>query len=271
MDIRALRAFVAVFDARNITQAAQVLHLTQPTLSASLRALEEELGVSLFVRQPRGVAPTDAAGRLYPQAKRLIADADALARRFREDDACLALTLGVEADLDPRRIGALARVAAATPALLLTLADGCTGDARVGCESLRCEDELFEPLWEEEFVLALPPGHRLSGRVLSPAALGSEEWVMCPAHASQQKLLAHLGEYAPAHPQRAASLALAAAMAGAGVGVAWLPEGLLPAGCGLARFDAPPLKRRVGLCFAPDALAQPALAALLARLSELRA
>ena len=55
MDIRHLKAFIAVFEARNITVAAQRLCVAQPTLSVTIRQLEEDLGVELFGRQARGV------------------------------------------------------------------------------------------------------------------------------------------------------------------------------------------------------------------------
>ncbi|MGL6070845.1 LysR family transcriptional regulator [Craterilacuibacter sp.] len=267
MDIRQLRAFVAVFEERNITQAAECLHVTQPTLSATLRQLETELATALFTRLPRGVEATDAARRLFPQAKKLIADADALAHSFRQRDSCLELTLGIEGDLGEQQIKHVLHAALATAGVLLTLEDGCSGDARIACETLRCEDELFLPLWEEDFVLALPAGHTLTGQTIAAHVLAREEWVMCAAHDSQQRLLAILGAHAPVHPHKAGSLTLAARMVAAGCGIAWLPASLA-ANLASATLAAPPYRRRIGLCYAPDALAKPALGALLMELGR---
>ena len=50
MDIRVLQYFLAVVREENITKAAQLLHITQPTLSRQLMGLEQELGVKLFSR-----------------------------------------------------------------------------------------------------------------------------------------------------------------------------------------------------------------------------
>ena len=50
MDIRVLQYFLAVAREENITKAAQLLHITQPTLSRQLMGLEQELGVKLFSR-----------------------------------------------------------------------------------------------------------------------------------------------------------------------------------------------------------------------------
>lgn len=239
MDIRPLRAFVAVFEERNITAAAARLFITQPTLSATLKGLEEELGTALFTRQARGVEATEAARRLYPGAKRLIGDAEALARSLRAAEPHLELTVGIEGELGAELVGTLSAHLAAIEGLRFTLAEGCCGDLRLGCESLRCEDELFLPLLEESFLLALPPGHPLAGEeALAPEQLAGECWVMCPHHYAQQRLLAILGNQAPVWPQHAGTLALA----------------------------APPLKRRLGLCYSPDALRLPAVVVLMARL-----
>ncbi|WP_376868523.1 LysR family transcriptional regulator [Aeromonas veronii] len=264
MDVRTLRAFVAVFEERNITAAATRLFITQPTLSTTIKMLEDELGVTLFVRQARGVEGTEAAHRLYPRAKRLIADTDSLAREFRETSPCLELTVGIEADLGDGVVGTLVNGVLAHEEILLTLEEGCCGDARLGCESLRCGDELFIPLLEEEFVLVLPPAHPLAGKgALTPAELADEPWVTCPRHDSHLRLIAILGNQAPPYPRRAGSLRLAATMVAAGAGIAWLPRSLCPPGCTVAELVASSFKRRVGLCYAPDALRSAAVAALL--------
>lgn len=60
MDLRAIDYFLAVAHEGNITHAAEALHVTQPTLSRQLAALEKELGAKLFRRSDHGVALTDA-------------------------------------------------------------------------------------------------------------------------------------------------------------------------------------------------------------------
>lgn len=66
-DIHLLRTFLAVYRAGTFTRAAHELHLTQPAVSQHIRALESQVGKSLFRRAPRGVTPT-AAGRELAQA-----------------------------------------------------------------------------------------------------------------------------------------------------------------------------------------------------------
>ena len=59
MEIRVLRYFLTVAKEQSFTKAAEQLHITQPTLSRQLAALEEELGVSLFIRGSRNITLTD--------------------------------------------------------------------------------------------------------------------------------------------------------------------------------------------------------------------
>lgn len=72
MDIRVLRYFLAVAREQNISRAAQVLNLTQPTLSTQLKALEEELGCQLLVRGGRKVTLTDDGMVLRKRAQEIL-------------------------------------------------------------------------------------------------------------------------------------------------------------------------------------------------------
>ncbi len=74
------RSFLAVFRERSLSAAARALHLTQPTLTRHIDALENALGVELFTRSQRGLAPTDAALELAPHAETIEASAAAILR-----------------------------------------------------------------------------------------------------------------------------------------------------------------------------------------------
>lgn len=71
-ELPADRNFAAIMEAASITEAASRLRLSQPAVSKSLRSLEEELGLRLFVRAARGLLATDEARELYAEASRVI-------------------------------------------------------------------------------------------------------------------------------------------------------------------------------------------------------
>ena len=77
MEIRQLRAFVAIADAGTFTAAAQRVHVTQAAISMQIRQLETELGVKLFVRAPRRVVLTEAGEQLLQRARHILRDHDA--------------------------------------------------------------------------------------------------------------------------------------------------------------------------------------------------
>lgn len=269
MDVRHLRAFVAVFEARNVTQAARLLCITQPTLSATLAQLEASLGTRLFLRQARGVEPLEAARRLYPQARRLLAELSGLSRQVRDDVPRHPLRVGVEADVGRLHVAGMLAAVVALSSVEVEVQPGCWGDVRLGCETLCCEDELFLPLWEEPFVLAVPAVHPLATLTeAGTAELAGMDWVICPAHDSHQRLLAWMGGQMPGRSVVAGSLSLAAAMVAAGLGVAWLPSSLLEGNvCGVPLHGGT-YRRRIGLCYAPDMRELPAVSALLAAFAE---
>ena len=82
MEIRTLRYFLAVAREENMTKAAETLHVTQPTLSKALKALEEELGKKLFTRHSFSIRLTDEGVLLRNRAEDLVGMADRIEREF---------------------------------------------------------------------------------------------------------------------------------------------------------------------------------------------
>ena len=82
MDIRSLRYFLAVAREENMTRAAELLHVTQPTLSKTLKSLEEELGKKLFKRRSFSIRLTDEGMLLRDRAEDLVAMADKIEQEF---------------------------------------------------------------------------------------------------------------------------------------------------------------------------------------------
>ncbi|WP_033216037.1 LysR family transcriptional regulator [Kitasatospora phosalacinea] len=84
MQLHQLAYFVAVADARHFTRAAELSHVSQPSLSQQIRSLERELGAELFHRSRSGTTLTDAGEALLPLARRILADTDSARRAVAE-------------------------------------------------------------------------------------------------------------------------------------------------------------------------------------------
>jgi DNA-binding transcriptional LysR family regulator len=82
MEIRTLRYFLAAAREENMTRAAELLHVTQPTLSKALKALEDELGKKLFTRHSFSISLTEEGVLLRDRAEDLISMADKIEQEF---------------------------------------------------------------------------------------------------------------------------------------------------------------------------------------------
>jgi len=83
MELYHLRTFVTVAEEGNLSRAAERLHLSQPAVSAHVKSLEEELGVSLFSRTARGMDVTPSGKRLCAKAQETLANTQALVDQAR--------------------------------------------------------------------------------------------------------------------------------------------------------------------------------------------
>lgn len=84
MELRTLRYFLAAAQEENITRAAEILHVTQPTLSRQMMDLERELGVTLMLRGKNGLTLTDDGLYFRQRAEEIVELADRLERSFAE-------------------------------------------------------------------------------------------------------------------------------------------------------------------------------------------
>lgn len=99
MDLKQIRAFVAVFESGSINGAAARLHVAQPSLSLQIKNLEDSVGVSLFERHARGVHPTSAGERFYDDCRRILGDIESAAQNMRE--FATGVSGGLDAGLIP--------------------------------------------------------------------------------------------------------------------------------------------------------------------------
>jgi DNA-binding transcriptional LysR family regulator len=78
LDLAELRAFCAAVDLGSLGRAARLLRVSQPALSKRMRAIEAVVGTRLVERSPRGISPTPAGTKLYVEARKLLAQAEAV-------------------------------------------------------------------------------------------------------------------------------------------------------------------------------------------------
>lgn len=86
MELRVLRYYLTVAREENITRAAEILHITQPTLSRQMAELEEELNTTLFERTNRRISLTESGMLLRRRAEELVSLADKIEQDFQNGD-----------------------------------------------------------------------------------------------------------------------------------------------------------------------------------------
>ncbi len=176
MELRQIRYALAVADELHFHRAAQRLHMTQPSLSRQVRALEHELGVALFTRTSRGVELTPAGSEFVRQAPRALQALDTAVQRCREvgrgatGHVALGFVATAAVDLLPR---ALARHRELRPNVVVTLAELTTEqqlrslergelDVGLGRDARPAAGLHIEQLRQEPVVIAVPLDHPLA-------------------------------------------------------------------------------------------------------------
>lgn len=119
-----LRAFHAVANSGGFTRAAAALHVTQPTLSGQVRALEESYGVKLFDRRGRKVTPTELGRELLDLTRRLFALEDEVEHMLSAARGLAKGHLRIGADAPYHVTGALTTFTQRYPGIRLSLAVG---------------------------------------------------------------------------------------------------------------------------------------------------
>jgi DNA-binding transcriptional LysR family regulator len=247
MQLYQLRSFVAVAELGQLTRAAERLHLSQPAVSAQIKALEDELGAALFERVAAGMALTRAGRHLLPHAERVLAASQALLAEAQSlrGEVSARIRLGTVGDPELTRLpDVLRRAVDRYPLLEIDVRQEVSGAAFAKVRDGELDAAFYYGALTHPAVAAMPLA-RLSFRVVVPAAwakrlagadwdaIAAEPWIMTPAisthHALATELFAAHG-VAPVRQVEADNEAVISSLVAAGVGVALLREEMATAG-----------------------------------------
>ncbi len=266
MDLRALRYFVSVAQLGGITRAAQALNVAQPALSRQIRKLEEELGVALLLRRPRGVELTPAGARLLERAETVFQSLRETADELRTGMPAETgrISLGVPPAMGVILVPELARAfRAALPHAALHVREGVGNwlvdwvlEQRVDLALVhnppRLPELRVEPLLAERMVLVLPPeGVETAWPVPGGKGIGLAQAaqlpLILPTHPHTNRLLVDGMLARGAQPLRPAmevdSVGITKAMVAAGLGATILTHAAVYPDVVAGRLRALPIER----------------------------
>ncbi|MBK5104948.1 MAG: LysR family transcriptional regulator [Burkholderiales bacterium] len=203
MELYQLRSFVAVAEVGHLTRAAEKLHVSQPAVSAQIKALEDELDLALFERTSSGMALTRAGERLLADAEKVLAAAQAMRNEAKALKGEVAGKLRVGTTSDPGfiRVGEFLNTTVERhPLLQVELHHEITGAAF----AMVRDGELDASFYYGDLEHPSVEGLRLRAsayRVAAPAAwsgrvvnadwsqIANQPWVTTPSISTHHKLL----------------------------------------------------------------------------------
>lgn len=270
LKLKDLKYLVALADTRHFGQAAERCHVSQPTLSAQLRKLEEYLGVPLVERQPRRVMLTPAGQEILARARAIAEAADEIVEiaRAHRDPLSGRLRVAFLPTIGPYLLPVVApRLRKALPRLDLMLYEYQTdtmlaklrsGEIDMGVLALLegMDDFAQRTLYDEPFVLAVPSDHALAQKAtVRPEDLrGATLLLLEDGHCMRDQALDVCSRIDVNEKQdfRATSIETLRQMVASGSGVTLLPElatrgaYAAPRGMALRPFARPAPTRRIG-------------------------
>lgn len=241
MELYQLRTLVAIAEAGQLTRAADKLHLSQPAVSAQLKALEEELELQLFERTPAGMTLTPAGKRVLESAGAVLSAAEDLhneARRLQGQVVGKA-SIGTLSDPEFIRLGEFMNAAMARyPLLELELHQEVTGvalervaagdfDASFYYGDIGSPDIAGLPLRDVAYRIAAPAEWKSNLEKASWAEIAEMPWIIPPPMSTHHKLVySLLQKYAvePGKVVEADQEAVISSLVVSGVGIALMRE-----------------------------------------------
>jgi LysR family hydrogen peroxide-inducible transcriptional activator len=242
LKLKDLRYLVAVADTRHFGHAAARCFVSQPTLSAQIKKLEDYLGVQLIERHPRRIALTEVGTQVVGRARRIIEASDEIVTlaETRRDPLAGRLRMALLPTIGPYLLPLVAtRIRRKLPRLELLLYEYQTGpmldhlhagDIDVGVLALPVSTEglVERRLFDEPFVVALPEHHELaSRRSVKAADLNGETLLLLEdGHCLREQALDICARAEAQEKQdfRATSLETLRQMVASGGGITLLPQ-----------------------------------------------
>lgn len=192
MNLRQLKYFVRVVEVRNLTRAAEVLHVAQPALSQQMALLEAKLGMPLLIRGPKGVVPTEEGMLLYRHAQTILRQVDSTRSLLSRAADQITGTVSIGLASSTARILALPlmrRVKAELPAILLEIVDVPSADLTKQVLQGRIDFSLspdqrplnglmHEALLHEELLLLTPPSWQFASGTPAIAELADRPLIL---------------------------------------------------------------------------------------------
>ena len=247
MTLTELRYIVALAHEQHFGRAAERCHVSQPTLSIAVKKLEDELGVVLFERGKQKVLTTPLGQQIVTMASRVLEQTASIKDVAEADKDQLhgPLALGtlptIGPYLLPQFIPLLQEIAgqlslyveeATQPSLALKLRDGEL-DAILVTLPFNEPDVVTQALFDEPFVLLLPPDHRLAAKTAIEAADldANEVLLLGEGHSFREQVLAAFPHLRPQESagtlrsfMRGSTLETLRHMVASGLGVTVLPQ-----------------------------------------------
>ena len=292
LKLKDLRYLVAVADTRHFGQAAARCFVSQPTLSAQLKKLEDYLGVQLVERHPRRIALTEAGAQVVARARRIIEASDEIVAltALQRDPLAGRLRVALLPTIGPYLLPLVAaRIRRKLPRIELLLYEYQTGpmldhlhagDIDMGILALPVPaDGMVErALFDEPFVVAVPEHHALgSRRSLKTADLDGETLLLLEdGHCLRDQALDVCSHSQVQEKQdfRATSLETLRQMVASGGGITLLPQLASTGAYGHARgvaiipFARPVPVRHVGALWRKTSARQQAIEAVCDVIAE---
>ncbi|HTQ98594.1 MAG TPA: LysR substrate-binding domain-containing protein [Candidatus Acidoferrum sp.] len=269
MNLRDWEYFVAVAEHKHFGRAAEACHVSQPTLSAQLKKLEQYLGVNLVERDSKRVWLTPVGQEMAVRARRLLNEAEGLKQLARSQHNPLAgdIRLGAFPTLAPYLLPqVLPRVKKKLPELRVFLVEEKTqtllqqllqGELDAALLALPVPANQFDaiPLYKEEFLLAVPAGHALARRkhITLDELQGQQLMLLEEGHCLREQALSvcQLAGAGENSAFRASSLETLQQMVVGGLGVTLVPAMAAKTnvdGIRYIKFEQPPV-REIALVF----------------------